>query len=143
MKAMSSPGSRSFLVTVTRLPVTPCQIRRRTVAYRPGSLREVLTEHGRRAHPAALGFPSRWPVPQTAPSAHVAGQFTGRGRPFLHGRPRWRQWRRSVTQLWCEPARNPADLHAGPRCRDARQRRAEGVILLAQGRLLAARIACW
>ncbi len=55
MKAMSSPGSRSFPVTVTRLPVTPCQIRRRTVAYRPGSLSEVLTKHDRRAHPAALG----------------------------------------------------------------------------------------
>ena len=65
MKAMSSPGSRLFPVTVTRLPVTPCQIRRRTVAYRPGSRSEVLTDHCRRAHPAALGFPSRWPVPQT------------------------------------------------------------------------------
>jgi hypothetical protein len=31
----------------------------RTVAYRPGSLGEVLTEHRRRAHPTALGFPSR------------------------------------------------------------------------------------
>ena len=59
MKTMSSPGSRRFPVTVTHLPVTPCQIRRRTVAYRPGSLSEVLTEHYRRAHPEALGFPSR------------------------------------------------------------------------------------
>ena len=59
MKAMSSPGSRRFPVAVTRLPVTPCQIRRRTVAYRPGSLSEVLTEHYPRAHPEAFGFPSR------------------------------------------------------------------------------------
>jgi len=47
-------------VTVTRLPVTVtrCQICRRTVAYRPGSLSEVLTEHHLRAHPEALGLPS-------------------------------------------------------------------------------------
>ena len=59
MNAMSSPGCRRFPVAVTRIPVTPCQIRRRTAACRPGSLSEVLTEHYRRAHPAALGFPSR------------------------------------------------------------------------------------
>jgi hypothetical protein len=29
------------------------------VAYRPGRLSEVLTEHYRRAHPEALGVPSR------------------------------------------------------------------------------------
>ncbi len=59
MKAMSSPGPRRSPMTVTRLPVTPCQICRRTVAYRPGNLSEVLTEHYRRAHPEALGIPSR------------------------------------------------------------------------------------
>ena len=59
MEAMSKSGSRCFPVTVTRLPVTRCQICRRTVAYRPGSLSEVLTEHYRRAHPEALGLPSR------------------------------------------------------------------------------------
>lgn len=48
-----------FPVTVTQLPVTRCQICRRTVAYRPGSLSEVLTEHYRRVHPEALGPPSR------------------------------------------------------------------------------------
>ena len=42
-----------------RLPVTRCQICHRTVAYRPGSLSEVLTEHYRRAHPEALGVPSQ------------------------------------------------------------------------------------
>ena len=36
-----------------------CQICRRIVAYRPGSLSEVLTEHYRRAHPEALGIPSQ------------------------------------------------------------------------------------
>ena len=51
MEVMSSSGSRRFPVTVTHLPVTRCQICHRTVAYRPGSLSEVLTEHYRRAHP--------------------------------------------------------------------------------------------
>lgn len=36
-----------------------CQICQRTVAYRPGSLSEVLTGHYRRVHPEALGVPSR------------------------------------------------------------------------------------
>ncbi|HLK73177.1 MAG TPA: hypothetical protein VKU77_05970 [Streptosporangiaceae bacterium] len=39
--------------------VTRCQICHRTVAYRPGNLTEVLTEHYRRAHPEALGLESR------------------------------------------------------------------------------------
>jgi hypothetical protein len=73
MKAMSSPGSRRFPVTVTRLPVTPCQIRHRTVVYRPGSLREVLTEHYRRATTKRSASRPRWPVPQTTPSADAAG----------------------------------------------------------------------
>ena len=59
MKAMSSPGSRRFPVTVTGLPVTPCQIRPRTVAYRPGSLIGRLTERYRRAYSEALDFPPR------------------------------------------------------------------------------------
>jgi hypothetical protein len=57
MEGMSKSGSRRFPVTVTRLSVTRCQIYHRTVAYRPGSLSEVLTEHYRRAHPEALGLP--------------------------------------------------------------------------------------
>jgi len=59
IEAVSKSSSRRFTVTVTQLPVTRCQICRRTVAYRPGSLTEVLTEHYRRAHPEALGLPSR------------------------------------------------------------------------------------
>jgi hypothetical protein len=51
--------SRRFPVTITHLPVTRCQICLRTVAYRPGNLSEDLTEHYRRAHPEALGLPSR------------------------------------------------------------------------------------
>ena len=43
----------------TPAPVTRCEICQRTVAYRPGSLSEVLTEHYRRAHPEALGAPSQ------------------------------------------------------------------------------------
>ena len=58
-RQMSKSASRRFPVTVTRLPVTRCQICHRTVAYRPGSLSEALTGHYRRAHPQALGLPSR------------------------------------------------------------------------------------
>jgi hypothetical protein len=53
---MSKSSSRRFPVTVTQLPVTRCQICRHTVAYRPGKVSEVLTEHYRRAHPEALGL---------------------------------------------------------------------------------------
>jgi hypothetical protein len=48
-----------FPVTVTQLPVTRCQIWHRIVAYRPGTLTEVLNEHYRRAHPEALDLESR------------------------------------------------------------------------------------
>jgi hypothetical protein len=56
MELMSNSSSRRFPVTVTQLPVTRCQICHRTVAYRPGNLSEVLTEHYRRAHPEELGL---------------------------------------------------------------------------------------
>jgi len=56
---MSTSQSRRFPVTVTHLPVTRCQICHRSIAYRPGSLSEVLTEHYRQDHPSALGIPSR------------------------------------------------------------------------------------
>jgi hypothetical protein len=58
-RQMSELPSRRFPVTVTQLPVTRCQICHRTVAYRLGSLSEVLTDHYRRAHPEALGVPSQ------------------------------------------------------------------------------------
>lgn len=56
---MSKSSSRRFPVTVTQLPVTRCQICHRTVAYRPGKVSEVLTDHYRRAHPETLGIPTR------------------------------------------------------------------------------------
>jgi hypothetical protein len=56
---MKKSNSRSFPVTVTHLPVTRCEICQRTVAYQPGNLSKVLTEHYRRAHPEVLGTPSR------------------------------------------------------------------------------------
>jgi hypothetical protein len=56
---MSKSPSRRFPVIVAQLPVTRCRICHRTVAYRPGNLSEVLTEHYRRAHPEALGVPSQ------------------------------------------------------------------------------------
>ena len=59
LRHMSKSPSRRFPVTVTQFPVTRCEICQRTVAYRPGSLSEVLTEHYRQAHPEALGIPSQ------------------------------------------------------------------------------------
>ncbi len=56
---MSKSSSRRFPVAVTYLPVTRCQLCHRTVAYRPGNLSQVLTEHYRRDHPEALAVPSR------------------------------------------------------------------------------------
>jgi hypothetical protein len=56
---MSKTNARRFPVTVTQLPVTRCQICHRTVAYRPGAVSEVLTEHYLRAHPEALGISTR------------------------------------------------------------------------------------
>jgi hypothetical protein len=52
---MSSSTTKRFPVTVTRLPVTRCEICQRTLAYRPGKASVVLTEHYRRVHPEALG----------------------------------------------------------------------------------------
>ena len=59
MDVMTNSTSCSFPVTVTQLPVTRCQICHRTVAYWPGKISEVLTEHYRRAHPEALNIPAQ------------------------------------------------------------------------------------
>jgi hypothetical protein len=58
-RQMSKSPSRRFPVTVAQLPVTHCQVCHRTVAYRPGAVTEVLTEHYRRAHPETLDAASR------------------------------------------------------------------------------------
>jgi hypothetical protein len=58
-KVMSTSSSRRFPVTVTHLPVTRCEVCRRTVAYQPGNLSKVLTEHYRRAHPEVLRTATR------------------------------------------------------------------------------------
>jgi hypothetical protein len=55
---MNKSPSRRFPVTVTQLPVTRCEICHRTVAYRPGTLSDVLTEHYRRSHPEVLNLAS-------------------------------------------------------------------------------------
>jgi len=52
--AMSRSDSSRFPVTVTRLPVTRCEICGRTLAYRPGQASTVLTQHYHRMHPEAL-----------------------------------------------------------------------------------------
>lgn len=51
---MSRSDSSRFPVTVTRLPVTRCEVCGRTLAYRPGKVSDVLTEHYSRMHPEAL-----------------------------------------------------------------------------------------
>jgi hypothetical protein len=51
---MKNSSPSRFPVTVTQLPVVRCQICQRTVAYRPGQVSAVLTEHYRREHPEAL-----------------------------------------------------------------------------------------
>ena len=56
---MNKTRSPRFPVTVTHLPVTRCQICDRTLAYRPGNISEVLTEHYRRAYLEALDIPAQ------------------------------------------------------------------------------------
>ena len=51
---MSRSESSRFPVTVTRLPVTRCEVCGRTLAYRPGQASTVLTQHYNRVHPEAL-----------------------------------------------------------------------------------------
>jgi hypothetical protein len=51
---MSKSDSPRFPVTVTRLPVTRCEVCGRTLAYQPGQASAVLTEHYNRKHPDAL-----------------------------------------------------------------------------------------
>jgi hypothetical protein len=53
-RQMSRPDSSRFPVTVTRLPLTRCEICGRTLAYQPGQASAVLTKHYHRAHPEAL-----------------------------------------------------------------------------------------
>jgi hypothetical protein len=52
---MSRSESSRFPVTVSRLPVTRCEICGRTLAHRLGQASTVLTEHYNRMHPEALG----------------------------------------------------------------------------------------
>jgi hypothetical protein len=51
---MSRSDSPRFPVTVTKLPVTRCEVCGRTLAHRPGQASAVLTEHYHRMHPDAL-----------------------------------------------------------------------------------------
>ena len=68
-KAMTTPRSRRFPVTVTSLPVTRCQLCDRTLAYRPGNISEVLTDV------AAEPTPKRW----ASPPNNGAAQFQASG----------------------------------------------------------------
>jgi hypothetical protein len=51
---MRNPSRERFPVTVTRLPVSRCQVCQRTIASRTGQASAALTEHYRREHPALL-----------------------------------------------------------------------------------------
>jgi hypothetical protein len=51
---MSTPKSRRFPVTVSRLPLIRCQLCQRTMACRTGEASTVLTGHYRREHPGRL-----------------------------------------------------------------------------------------
>jgi hypothetical protein len=51
---MSKSNRTRFPVTVTRLPVSRCQICQRTIASRTGQASAALTEHYRREHPEIL-----------------------------------------------------------------------------------------
>jgi hypothetical protein len=51
---MSKSDSAGFPVTVTRLPVSRCQICQRTFGTRTGQASAVLTEHYLREHPDLL-----------------------------------------------------------------------------------------
>jgi hypothetical protein len=51
---MSKSNRTRFPVTVTRLPVSRCQICQRTIAARTGQASAALTEHYRREHPEIL-----------------------------------------------------------------------------------------
>ena len=53
---MTRSAAKSYPVTVTQLPVTRCEICRRTVAYRPGEASVALTKHYELRHQDALGM---------------------------------------------------------------------------------------
>src|SRR6266516_7364159 len=56
-KAMSTPRSRRFPVTVTHLPITRCQLCDRTLAYWLDNIGEVLTDPFPRHHALGIGVP--------------------------------------------------------------------------------------
>jgi hypothetical protein len=51
---MRNSGAARFPVTVTRLPVSRCQVCQRTIASRSGQASAALTEHYQREHPGVL-----------------------------------------------------------------------------------------
>lgn len=52
------PTFPRFPATVTHLPIARCQVCDHTLAYRPGTIGEALTEHYRPVHREALGPPA-------------------------------------------------------------------------------------
>jgi len=78
---MSRADSSRFPVTVTRLPLTRCEVCGRTLAYQPGQASAVLTKHYLRMHPDALSH--RWAAAR-GPSA-VSFQHLRHHRPARGG----------------------------------------------------------
>jgi hypothetical protein len=55
---MSKSNRPRFPVTISRLPVSRCEICQRTIATRTGQASAALTEHYRREHPEILATAS-------------------------------------------------------------------------------------
>jgi hypothetical protein len=54
---MRRSPTRTFPVTVSRLPLVRCELCGQTIAHRQGKAGVVLTEHYIRAHPEVLRVP--------------------------------------------------------------------------------------
>jgi hypothetical protein len=62
MGPMSNSNPARFPVTVTRLPVSRCQVCQRTIPSRTGQASTALTEHYRQEHPDILAAASEQPT---------------------------------------------------------------------------------
>ena len=97
----------------------------RKVAYRPGSLSEVLTEHYRRAHPEAVGLPSliaRALIPGRTPRYERSRPF-GSPRPGAGLRDHHLRQRRVAVRLPDAVPHGPDHCGAGRRAGNVRPAR--------------------
>ena len=103
------PRSRRFPVTITHLPSTRCQICDRTLAYRPGTISEALTEHYRRVYREALGAPAAQAVKAQRASQGFHRTSGSPERNLLRRRARKRS--QGVVGALMAGARRAADLY--------------------------------